>query len=337
MILVTGGTGLVGSHLLLDLLKSEEKVRVIHRRTSNLEAVKKIFRYYLQPEEANLYFQKIDWVEADLTDIPALEKAFVGIDRVYHCAALVSFDSSLAGKLRKINIEGTANIANLCISTKVKKLCYVSSIATMDLNVGEEFITEDFTWNPEKDHTEYAITKHGAEIEVWRASQEGVPVIILNPGVILGPGFWDKGSGEIFQKVDKGLNFHFPKTTGFIGVKDVSRAAVSTMNSPHINEQFILVSENLSFREILNEVAENLGRPRPKKELKPWMVTIGWLYQSVLSWFGGEKLIRKDDSRSLFEHTYYSNDKIQRVLNFRFTPVKEVIEKTAALYKKENT
>lgn len=336
MILVTGGTGLVGSHILLELLKTEEKVRAIHRESSNVDIVKKVFSYYLPKEKIQTYFSRIEWLKADLNDIPSLEKAFVGVRRVYHCAALVSFDSSLASRLRKINIEGTANIANLCIAHKIEKLCYISSIATMDANVGEEFISENFTWHPEKDHTEYAISKHGAEIEVWRASQEGIPVIILNPGVILGPGFWDKGSGQIFSKVDKGLHYHFPKITGFVGVKDVSRAAVRTMESQILNEQYILVSENLRFKEVLEEVATQLEKPKPKRQIKPWMVTLGWLYQSFLSLFGAKKLINKGDSKSLFEDTIYRNQKIKQDLEFDFVPVKDVIKETANLYRRDN-
>ncbi|UJH90527.1 SDR family oxidoreductase [Antarcticibacterium sp. 1MA-6-2] len=337
MILVTGGTGLVGSHILLEILKTEETVKAIYRESSNVDHVKKVFSYYMPEEDAQKYFSRIDWLIADLNDIPSLEKAFVGVKKVYHCAALVSFDSSLASKLRKVNIEGTANIANLCIAHNIEKLCYISSIATMDANVGDDFISENFTWHPEKDHTEYAISKHGAEIEVWRAAQEGVPVIILNPGIIIGPGFWNKGSGEIFNRVHKGLKYHFPKITGFVGVRDVSRAAIQLMLSPVKNEQYILVAENLGFKEILDKVAIELGKPKPASELKPWMITTGWLYQSFLSIFGGKKLLNKSDSRSLFENAFYKNDKIVRELDFHFTPIKEVIEETANFYKRNNS
>lgn len=336
MILVTGGTGLVGSHLLLELTSSGKKARAIHRKNSDLGAVKKVFSYYLSSAEAEDYYNQIEWQEADLNDVPALEIAFNGIQEVYHCAALVSFDSSKATTLRKINIEGTANIVNLCISRKVEKLCYLSSIATLGLSLGETQVTEDFTWHPEKDHTEYAISKHGAEIEVWRASQEGVPVIILNPGVILGPGNWNQGSSQIFKKVNDGLNYHFPKTTGFVGVKDVAVAAVTAMESSVKNEQFIVVAENLKFKDVLKMVANSLGKPGPKKQLKPWMVYVGWIFQSLGSrLFGTKQLINSGDYKSLFEDTFYSNEKIQTFLNFKFTPIKKVVEQTGNIFKKE--
>ena len=193
MILVTGGTGLVGSHLLLELVKSGDKVRAIHRKNSDLYAVKKVFSYYIPADEIDFLFSKIEWREADLNDIPALTEAFTGITRVYHCAALISFDTSDEKALRKTNIEGTANIVNLCIAFKIEKLCYISSIATMDRSLGEKFVTENFTWNQEKYHNEYAISKHGAEIEFWRGAQESVTALILNTIVLWRPGCWKKG------------------------------------------------------------------------------------------------------------------------------------------------
>lgn len=336
MILVTGGTGLVGSHLLLDLLKAGNNVRAIYRKNSNLLFVKKVFSYYLSSEETDLYFYRIDWQEADLNDIFALTKSFKGITSVYHSAAMISFDPSDEKALRKINIEGTANIVNLCVSGGIKKLCFISSIATMDQTPEEKVISENFTWYQDQNHNDYAISKHGAEIEVWRGSQEGVPVIILNPGIIIGPGFWDSGSGQIFKRIDAGLNYHFPKTTGFVGVQDVARAAITSMESSAINEQYIVVAENLKFKKVLEMIAESIDKPAPKRQLKPWMVFIGWIYQSLAGiFFGKKRQISKKDIKSLFAHTFYSNQKIVSEFDFKFTPVKEVILQTGKIFREK--
>ena len=337
MILITGGTGLVGSHLLLELVKSGNKVRAIHRKDSDLQAVKKVFSYYVPLDEIDFLFGRIEWKEANLNDIPALIEAFTGITTVYHCAALISFDTSDEKTLRKINIEGTANIVNLCVVFKIEKLCYISSIATMDLSLGEKFVTENFTWNQENYHNEYAISKHGAEIEVWRGTQEGVPAIILNPGVILGPGFWDTGSGQLFKKIDKGLNYFFSKTTGFVGVQDVVKAAITAMGSNIQNEQYIMVAENLSFKEVLGLVAESIQKPSPKKPLKPWMVFIGWIYQSFANFlFGTKKLINPEDYKSLFKHSFYSSAKLKSEFSFEYTPIRKVIIETGKIFRKEH-
>ncbi|MDX1463970.1 MAG: NAD-dependent epimerase/dehydratase family protein, partial [Marinirhabdus sp.] len=184
MILVTGGTGLVGSHLLYRLLKAGKQVRAIHRKNSSLENVVKVFSYYT--DDAESLYQQIEWFEANILDITKLELAFKDVEWVYHAAAYVDFNPKNYHKLKKANIEGTANIVNLCIANSVKKLCHFSSIATLGDVVGDSKITEETYWNPEVKNSVYAITKYGAEMEVWRGTQEGVPAVILNPGVILG-------------------------------------------------------------------------------------------------------------------------------------------------------
>ena len=215
-ILVTGGSGLLGSHLLAQLCLDGKTVRAIHRKNSDLQSIKKIFYYYTS--NVDELFGKIQWVQADINDIPALESCFNGIEQVYHCAALVSFNESDFDKLYKINVEGTANVVNLSLANKIKKLCYVSSIATMSKNENTQVIDEENQWNAEKETNPYALTKYGAEMEVWRANQEGLSVIVVNPGVILGSGFWHKGSSSFFPKIKKGFPFYTNGITGFIGV-----------------------------------------------------------------------------------------------------------------------
>ncbi len=205
MILVTGGTGLVGAHLLLHLLENgEQNLRAIYRKENQIQKTKSLFELY---KKGNL-FQQIEWFQADIIDIPSLEIAFQNVDYVYHCAAKISFNPSEEEELRKVNIEGTANIVNFCIDKKVKKLCHVSSIATLgDLGQNETIITEATEWNPEVLHSDYAISKYGGEMEVWRGHQEGLNVVIVNPGVIFGPGFWNQGSGAFFTSIKKGIKF----------------------------------------------------------------------------------------------------------------------------------
>ncbi|MDF1517975.1 MAG: SDR family oxidoreductase, partial [Lutibacter sp.] len=182
MILVTGGTGLVGSHLLYHLSLENDSIKAIHRKSSDLRAVKNVFQYFSSDYEA--LFQKIEWVEADITDIISLEEAFKNVTKVYHSAALVSFNSKDYAAMDEINIDGTTNIVNFCIENRVKKLCFVSSVATIEKSVTGKMMSEADEWNTEKVSYGYALTKFAAEMEVWRASQEGVPIVIVNPGII---------------------------------------------------------------------------------------------------------------------------------------------------------
>ncbi len=336
MILVTGGTGLVGSHLLLDLVKAGKPVRAIYRTEESLKAVKNVFSYTNSQDETHRLFSQIEWQIADITDVPSLKMAFKDVDLVYHCAALVSFDTSKDAELRKVNIEGTANIVNFCIKNEVEKLCFVSSIATLDKKPEQNELTELSFWNKELNHSMYAITKYGAEMEVWRASQEGVPVVIVNPGVIIGPGFWNSGSGKIFKRINQGMDYYFPKTTGFVGVWDVVKVMRELTTTPVKNEEFIVISENLSFKNVFSMTAKSLGKPAPSKKLKKWMIFTGWLWQEISGLFTNkEKQLEMRSQKTLFEHTFYSSAKLKQQLDFKFEPIQEVIEKSATSFQKD--
>jgi nucleoside-diphosphate-sugar epimerase len=335
MILVTGGTGLVGSHLLYFLLKSGASVRAIHRKTSNLEAVKKVFSY--ETEDAENLFNKIDWVAANITDIPALSEAFKGITHVYHAAAYISFDPKHYYKLKKSNIEGTANIVNLCLANNIQKLCYVSSVATLGENPTGNLVSEITEWNPEEDNSVYAITKFGAEMEVWRGTQEGLDVVIVNPGVILGEGFWDSGSGIIFKRVAKGIPFYFGGGIGVVDVKDVVLIMQQLMESGCTNEKYILVESNVSYQQLLTQISTSLGKKPPMKEAPKWILSV----LSQLDWFsatffGTKRRLLKSTVNSMYTESFYDASKIKKELSYTFTPFEETVVRVASCYSSED-
>ncbi|WP_296380701.1 NAD-dependent epimerase/dehydratase family protein [Winogradskyella sp.] len=336
MILITGGTGLVGSHLLFKLVSNNENVRATYRREKTLERVKHVFSYF--SDDADSLFNSIEWVEADLNDIPKLQDAFKDITHVYHCAAFVSFEPDKYKTLRKINIKGTANIVNLCISNKVKKLCYVSSIATIGHHAdSEQLIDENTAWNPEDDNNVYAITKYGAELEVWRATQEGLEAVIVNPGIILGAGYWNGGSsGNLFKKIYKGLRYYVNGVTGYIDVWDVVNSMHQLMTSTIKNEKFILVSENLSFKTFQTKTANALNVKPPNIEAKPWLLGMVWR----LDWLkfkllGKRRNLSKQTAKSAVSITKYDNSKLKKMLNFEFKPIDKTIDEVSKLYLKD--
>lgn len=331
MILVTGGTGLVGSHLLYKLTLNSDRIRAIYRDGSNLNAVKRVFSYY--SEECETLFNKIEWIKADITDVSELKIAFENITKVYHCAALVSFNPKDYKKMRKVTIEGTANVVNFCIDAKVDKLCFVSSIATLDKSVNSDFIDENSEWISTKNKSSYAITKHGAEMEVWRASQEGVDVVIVNPGVILGPGFWNSGSGTMFSKIYKGFNFYTEGITGFVSVNDVVKSMIDLMDSSIINEQFVLVSENLSFKTVFYEIAKAFGKKASKIRVTKFMSGIFWRLDAFRSFItNSNPILTKKSADSLHSKSYYNSDKIIKALNFKFEKIADTIKTICKLY-----
>lgn len=324
MILVTGATGLVGSHLVLQLIMQDQAVKALFRKEKNKKNVLQVFEYYQKTE----LFGKIDWIQADILDVPSLEIAFENVATVYHCAALISFDPKDEEKLRKTNIEGTANVVNLSIDFGVKKLCYVSSIAALgDLKDFEKVITEETEWNPEAHHSDYAISKYGAEMEVWRGHQEGLEVVVVNPGVILGPIFWSDGSGEIYQRVKNGLPFYTKGGTGFVSVTDVVKEMINLMQSTIKNERFVLVSETLSYQTVTDLIAEKLKVNTPKIHAKKWMTSIVWRLDGLLGLFGKKRTLSKDMARTLHTIDYYDSSKVKESIGMEFEKIAEYIKR----------
>ncbi len=327
MILVTGGTGLVGAHLLYQLCLSKVAIRAIYRSEERIAATKRVFSYYTN-DPAPL-FNTIEWVQADITDVPSMIPAFKDISIVYHCAAFISFDPKAYITMRKVNIHGTAIMVNLAIDQKVSKFCYVSSIAAVEDGLPGEIVTEDNEWSGNANHSGYAITKYGAEMEVWRASQEGVDMVIVNPGVILGGGFWNEGSGKLFQQVHQGFPFFTKGVTGFVGVNDVVKAMIALTESPVKNERFILVAENWSFQDLFFTIADAFQKKRPHLYIRPWITAIFWRVDWLLTKLTGKKAaLSKNSARSAHEKTAYSSAKIKASLGFEFEPVARVIQQT---------
>lgn len=330
---------MVGSHLVLHLLENGEQVSAIYRSERSIAKAKSLFGLYHKES----FFDKINWIQADINDIPSLEIAFQDIDYVYHCAAFISFEPTDEEKIRKVNIEGTANIVNFCLAKNVKKLCYVSSIAALgDLpkpNVQDgapilNSINEETDWNPEKPHSDYAISKYGAEMEVWRGQQEGLEVVVLNPGVIFGPGFWEEGSGKIFSIVAKEDKYYTRGSSGFIAVADVVRIMYLLMKSTVKGERYVLVAENIIFQDLVNMIAESLKVEKPNTYAKKWMTEIAWR----LDWFHAsiffsKRKLSKAVARSLHTTDVYSNEKIKKELGYGFASISSCIEETARYYK----
>ena len=323
MILVTGGTGFVGSHLLLTLAEGVDAVRAIYRRESTLRKTEALFALH---QKSHL-FNKIEWIMGDINDIPSLEIAFPNVTYVYHCAGLISFDPDDEKKLRKINIEGTSNVVNLCLHHQITKLCHVSSVAALgDAKANDKIITEENEWNPEKPHSDYAISKYGAEIEIWRGQNEGLAVVVVNPGIILGSGFWNQGSGEIFSHVQSGLRYYTKGVTGYVFINDVVDAMIKLMHSNIDGERFVLVSENLSFAKVLHGIAKALKVKAPQVYAGPTITIlaarIDWFLSRIM---GRKRRLSIDAARSLHNIDYYSNTKIRTALNTNFTAIDDAI------------
>lgn len=335
MVLVTGGTGLVGSHLLLRLAMDGTKVRAIYRTAESLEKVKKIFSYYTL--ETTSLFNSIDWMKGNILDIPSLEEAFSGITHVYHCAALISFNPSDFEKLERVNREGTANIINISIATGVHKICYVSTIGTIGRSTNNRMASEETEWSRQYANP-YAITKYLSEMEVWRGAQENVNVVIVNPGVILGPGFWESGSGSFFKIAAKGYAYYPPGGSGFVTVTDVVRIMMQLMKSNIRGERYITVAKNLSYKEVLSRIALSMDKEPPYKELSIGLLQIGRFLDWLRNLFTGKpRTITKSTVHGLEHPTEFDNTKLKGALRFEFENLDSTIAMSSKLFTKEHS
>ncbi len=334
MILVTGGTGFLGSHLLFSLAGGNKKIRALQRNRSSIDSVRKVFSYYTDNVEE--FFSRISWVEGDMLDPFSLEDALDGVSRVYHAASAVSFDPSDRLSVINNNIEGTSNLVYACLKNGVEKLCYVSSVAAIGKGNEGELTTEKDIWKYSKRKSAYSTGKFHSEMEVWRGINEGLNAVIVNPSVILGPGNWTSGSPSFFYRVYRGMKYYTKGVTGFVDVRDVCSCMRGLMESPVTGERFILNSENLLYKELFDLIAGALGKPGPNVYASDKMLEMGWRLEWLRSkLFFSKPVFTKEMARAGRSRTFYSNEKIRETLPFAFRPVRETVEWTARIFLEE--
>jgi dihydroflavonol-4-reductase len=336
MILVLGGTGLVGSHLLVELTKRGENIRALKRQGSDMQQVKKVFSYYGSDTEK--LFDKIEWAEGDLLDHASLYEAMEGVGELYHAAAIVSFRHSDKKDMIRANVEGTANVVNAALENGVKKMCYVSSVATLSEKDEDHFVTEANNWKSLKFKSAYAESKYKAELEVWRGTAEGLTAVIVNPSVILGAGNWNKSSSAIFSAIYKGLKFYTDGATGYVDVRDVVSCMIQLMKSKISNERFLLNAENRSFKEMFSEIAISLGKKAPAIRATPALTETAWIFEAIKSKITGkESRITKETVRAGQRVSRYSNQKVTDTLNYSFIPLSDTVKYIAGLFLKDHS
>ncbi|MCZ4243461.1 NAD-dependent epimerase/dehydratase family protein [Pedobacter punctiformis] len=313
MILVTGGTGFLGSELIKQLTDKGFAVRALRREKSVIPALIK---------DNPL----IEWFTADINEPSALEDAFVSITKVYHCAAFVSFNPKDKKKLFHVNIEGTSNIVNLCTEHHCR-LLHVSSVAALGEPKRGKQITEKDFWEYDAKAHAYGLSKYEAEMEVWRGITEGLQAIIVNPSVIIGKNAGFEGSGAIFKLVKGGFPFFTNGATGLVDVEDVAHAMILLMETDVVAERYIISSENYHYKDLFDTIAQGFNVKAPTKEAKPWMLGIAWRSLALVSAITGkEPSITKDAAKSSLVLSYYDNSKIIKETGIKFKVLADSIK-----------
>ena len=307
MILVTGASGLVGSHLVTQLVKEGKKLRALYR--SAIPAI--------------AGSDKVEWIKGDILDVVALEEAMNGVEQVYQCAAIVSFNPKKRKALHLTNIEGTANVVNACLDAGIKKLLFVSSVAALGRIRENTAINETMNWSEETSNSEYGKTKYFAEMEVWRGIGEGLDAVIVNPVIILGASDWEKGSSGLFKSAYDEFPWYTEGTSGFVDVADVVKAMVLLMESPVSSERFILCADSLPYREVFTSMANNFHKKPPYRKVTPLLAAIVWRWEAIKAKFTGkDPLLTKETARTAAAKVRFDNTKLKlRFPNFEYTPI----------------
>lgn len=322
MILVTGASGFIGSHLVRALSVEGAAVRALYRNTPP------------SPEMTSL--PGIEWMRCDLLDVYDVEDAMQGIEHVYHCAATVSFNPKDKETLLHGNVESTVNVVNEALEQGVQKLVYVSSVASLGRSSDKKVITEEEQWEESRYNSVYAMSKHLAELEVWRAAGEGLDAVVVNPGIVLGEGNWDGGSARLMKVVDKEFPFYTEGINGWVDVVDVVRAMMALMNSDVKDERFILTAGNFAYREVFTQMAHALGRKPPHIAAGAFLSGLVWRWNAVKSLLGKKVTVTRETAQTAQKKVYYDNSKLLQFFpGFQYTPLATTVERMAVAYKKE--
>lgn len=325
MVIVTGATGMVGSHLLLELAKKGIPVRALRRRKSSMEWVHQVFKLYSDHNDKLL--EKIQWAEGDMGDVYSLEEAMEGADQVYHCAALMSFDPKDHKKMLDLNASGTANVVNAAMEKGIRKLCHVSSIAALGRPENNtDIIDEKLMWKPSRNNSFYSISKYESEREVWRGVAEGLDAVIVNPSVILGYAGLDSGSARLFSSAWRNTVLYPLGVNGFVDIRDVTSAMLLLMGSGVKNERFILSAGNLSYMKLFALMANAYQKPGPKIGVGFFPASLAWRAERLRSWVTRKPpLLTRETARTSSHKNYYSGGKITRMTGFEYRPLEETI------------
>ena len=323
-ILITGANGLLGSATAKRFVEAGFEVLALCRTGSDLSALKDIA-------------SKITIVEGDILDVVSLEQALAKVDWVVHSAAVVSYAPKDKNRMYKTNVEGTANVVNVCLMKGVKKLCHISSIAALGkpnvplkLSAVDTVIDEDQKWEDSPINSHYAKTKYLSELEVWRGKAEGLPVVIVNPSVILGESDWTKSSTQLFKYAYDEHRFYSEGNMNYVDVKDVIEAIYQLMISDVEGERFILNGGTVSYREFFEKVAKLFNKKPPRQKVSPVLTEIIWRIEAVRSFITGKApLITKETAKNSLMKFIYKNDKIRQSLQFKFTDFDETIRRVS--------
>lgn len=315
MILITGANGLLGSFLCNHLLEHNEKVVGLVREGADLSLL-------------NINHPNFRLFTGDVLDISSLISLFdtYPITKVIHAAAIVSFSSSDRDKMEKVNVEGTKNILNICLSRNVTRFVFISSVAALGrTSTGK--VNEETLWVTSPYNSFYGITKRAAELEVFRAQVEGLSTVIINPSLILAAADGIRSSSRFFSYLKKEPLFYPTGNLNYVDIRDVAEITKKLLESDVQNERFIISAASISYKEFFETAAMIAGLKPPTVPVKKYLGLLALAGESILSKLLYRKpMLTSETLRTSKSTVAFDNKKILTFLDYNFISLSDTID-----------
>jgi dihydroflavonol-4-reductase len=314
MIAITGANGLLGSFIVRKLIASNKPFIALKRAGSDTSLLTDVT-------------SQITWRDADVTDAVSLHEAFQDCTQVIHAAAIVSFNPRRKKKIFDVNVEGTRHVVNACLNNGIQRLVHISSVAALGRQKGQQHVDESSKWTESPLNSMYGESKYLAELEVFRAQEEGLSTVIVNPSVILAPADWNKSSAQLFKYVWNERAFYTQGFLSYVDVRDVADAVLKLVDAPVQNQRFILSAGVIGYKDFFTQVATHLHRKPPYIKLSKKLLKIAATLESIRAWFAdSEPLLTRETARLTGTHFLYDNRKITKTLNFQFQTIDQSLQ-----------
>ena len=325
MLLISGATGFVGRHLVVAFLQSQQSIIALYRT----EEKKKETQLFLERNSLTSFqLSLLQWRQANLNDWESLDVAFKGATKVFHCAALVSLYPGSEDQMMAVNVVGTQQMLHLAQKNNIRWFGYISSIAALGQSSAGNVIDSKSLWNKEELHTAYAYTKQLAELEVWKAMQEGLQAAILNPGVVLGLGHPNSPLEQLLLQAKRKKIPVSPGSTGFVSILDVTQAALKIFEKAAHKKRFILVSENWTYLECFEQLTKRLPNRSQIKKISESQLR--WIYQieRILGLLGRKRKLSLPLINSLCSRSVYDGqDIVKTYKNFQYVSLESELDR----------
>lgn len=316
-ILVTGGSGLLGSYMLRYFLQlGYTNLTGTYQHNENVI-----------PSDLR---DRVVWKKLRLPDIPDANDAVRDQEWVIHSAGLVSYFKEDKFRLLEVNQKGTEHIVNVCLAHDVKHLVYIGSIGALGKEKNNVTLNESGDWVENNFSTSYGLSKYLGELEVWRGAAEGLPVSVILPSVILGTGDWSRSSLQLIDRVAKKSPWFPGGQTGFVDVRDIVQFVVMLLEKSNTGQRWILNGADMSYKDIYMRIAASLHLQRNFRLAPQGLASLLLLGSNILK----GRFSTPDILHQVYGTFSYDATKSRQVEGFSYRPLELTIQEVASSYLK---